>query len=485
MKIKTILKKMLFEYQFIIFNHNINNIVVDSREVKINDVFFAIKGSKSNGVDFIADAIRKGAKTVIYEEIIVKEFHQINYIKVENVKSFLALFAKIFYHDITKRIKLIGVTGTNGKTTVSTLLNDYLSYLGNDVLLIGTNGIFVKDEHFYTDNTTPNILKIYDLIKCSLKKGVKTAIIEASSIGIREARLLHFDFDIIIFTNIGHDHLDYHKNITDYKFSKACFMWDLNNKKDKLLILNKDDENYSFISSLAKANIKTYSINNDASYKAININKSLYDNRFEIICNNNIYKVKTSLVGGFNIYNILAVVSALDFLKYNINDFIDFLKIYISVNGRMNKICYKNKTIIIDFAHTPSSVLNVLSNIKEFSNNKLCVVIGCGGNRDITKRSEIAEIAVKYADRVIFTSDNPRDEEPDKIINDMVNKLDKKNYQIIIDRKEAILDALDHSLKDEVIAILGKGSERDQLIKGIKNPFNDKEVVYGWIKSKE
>ena len=477
--------KLVENSSFIINNHSINSLKINSKEVLENDVFFAIKGTKENGINYINEAIINGAKTIVLEEEFIKEYHNINYVIVDNIKPFLALCAKFFYNDISKKVKMIAVTGTNGKTTISTILTDYLSYLGEDVLLIGTNGIYVFDKHFHTTNTTPNILEIYDAIYYSYFHGVRTVILEASSIGIREARLLHLDIDIVIFSNLTHDHFDYHKNITDYKFSKAVLMWNIQNKKDKALILNKDDENYSFYTSLARCKIISYSVIKDSDYIAKDINKSFHESKFKVMLNGNTYLLKTSLVGGFNIYNILACFATINFMKKSLTEFVDFLKIYIPVNGRMNKIFYKNKTIIIDFAHTPSSVKNVLSNIKQFTNNKICVVIGCGGNRDIEKRSEIGNIATDYADRVIFTMDNPRNEDPQKIILDMIKGIKKDNFEIIYDRKEAIIKALDFSIKDEVIIIMGKGNERSQIINDFKHPFSDKEVVYDWIKLKQ
>ena len=484
MKIKSLLKYVKND-TFIINNHIVKGLKINSKEVVDGDIFFAIKGTNDSGVNYINEAIINGAKTIVIEEDFIKELHHINYIKVENIKTFLALCAKFFYHDISKKLKMIAITGTNGKTTISTLLTDYLSYLGEDVVLIGTNGIYVFDEHFHTNNTTPSILEIYDALYYSYKKGVRYAVLEASSIGIREARLLYLDIDIVIFSNLTHDHLDYHKNITDYKFSKGILMWGLDDKKGKALILNKDDENYSFYSSLAKCKVSTYSINKPSEILAKKIDKSFHESKFSVLVNSNEYRIKTSLVGGFNIYNILAVFSAIKVLKKDLSSFIEFLKIYIPVNGRMNKIFYKNKTIIIDFAHTPSSVKNVLANVKQFTNNKICVVIGCGGNRDTEKRSEIGILSSEYADRVIFTTDNPRLEDPKKIILDMIKKITKDNYEIIYDRKEAITTALSGSNKDEVILILGKGNERTQIINGINHPFSDKEVVYEWIKNIE
>ena len=481
MNIKKILDKAYIKYDNTLYNHEINSLRDDSRTVKENDVFFAIKGSYVDGKNYIDEAIKKGAKTIIYEGAINKENHTVNYIKVVNIKRVLALFCKIFYKEITKYVKLIGVTGTNGKTTVSTLLYDYLCYRGYDPVLIGTNGIYFKDEHFHTSNTTPAILETYTVLKEAVKKGCKHVVMEVSSIGIREARVLYFDFDIMIFTNLGHDHMDYHKNVTDYKFSKAYSLWSVDNSPYKVVILNADDENFHFLSSLTRANIFTYALKNDADFLATNVVKTLYQTTFNVKINNTMMNIKTSLVGGFNIYNILAVLSAVHFLKEDVFEFVEFLKIYVSISGRMNKIIYKSRMIIIDFAHTPNSLLNVLSSLKEFTNQKITVILGCGGNRDTSKRSVVAQIAVNYADKVVFTTDNPRDESPDKIIADMIQNLSSNKYKVIINRKEAIESVLNESVHDEVIAILGKGSERSQIINGINYPFSDKEVVYNWI----
>lgn len=484
MKLKTMLKKAFLYPKILINNHEVNELKDDSKSVKPNDIFFAIKGGQVDGKLYISEAIKNGAKTIIYEGEISKEHHHINYICVANIKRTLALFCKIYYKDLTKKVKVIGITGTNGKTTISTLIYDYLGYYGIDALLIGTNGVYFRDEHYYTSNTTLNILSTYSILFEAYKKGCRYLIMEVSSIGIREARVLYFDFDIIIFTNLTHDHLDYHKNMTDYKFSKALLMWQLEHNKNKVVILNKDDLEYNFLSSLSKANIITYGITGDADYKAFNINKSIYNTFFKITITNNTYQVKSSLVGGFNVYNILAVFALIDFLNLDLLGFTEFLKMYVLVSGRMNRIYFKNRTIIIDFAHTPSSVSNVLSSIKEFTNHKITLILGCGGNRDKTKRGIIAKIATMYADKVIFTSDNPRDENPDDIISEMICDLKTDNFKIIIDREEAINYALNESVHDEVIAILGKGSEREQIINGIKYPFSDKDVVYKWINKK-
>lgn len=482
MYIKKILEKACIKYDNNLNNHYINSIKDDSRNVMENDVFFAIKGGQTDGKLYIDEAIEKGAKTIIFEGEVKRLNNNVNYINVINVKRVLALFCKIFYKDLTKKVTIIGVTGTNGKTTVSTLLYDYLCYSGLDPILIGTSGIYFKDEHFHTHNTTPNIIDTYTILKEAIKQGAKHLIMEVSSIGIRECRVLYFDFDVMIFTNLSHDHLDYHKNITDYKFSKAYILWSVENHHNKAVILNSDDENIKFFTSLVKANIVLYGVKNKADFMATNIKKNLYQTSFDVSVMDNLFEIKTSLVGGFNVYNILAVLSAVHFLKLDYKEFVEFLKIYVSINGRMNKIIYNSRVIIIDFAHTPNSLINVLSSLKEFTNQKITVVIGCGGNRDTSKRNIIAQIALKYADKVVFTTDNPRDEDPMDIINDMIKNIKSNKFKIILDRKNAINKVLDESVHDEVIAILGKGSEQSQIINGINYPFSDKDAVYNWIK---
>ena len=409
----------------------------------------------------------------------------INYIKCDDVKKVTALIAKIFYKDITRKMRLIAVTGTNGKTTITTTLFDYLSYFGYNPLLIGTNGIYFKNMHFHSDNTTPSILKNYDFISECYKKGARHLIMEVSSIGIREARVMYFDFDIVIFTNLNHDHFDYHKNITDYKFSKGLLISDIPFKKNKCVILNYDDETYELYNRIAKAKVYSYGLNDKATIFATNIIKSLNNTSFRVILGDNKYNVNSHLIGGFNVYNILAIMQVLRFLKMDLLEFIDFLKIYVPVSGRMNQIKYNNRIIIIDFAHTPSSVEAVLSSLKEYSRRKLTVIIGAGGNRDTSKRSLIGKITEMYADKIIFTNDNPREEVPMRIIEDITKEMESKNYEIILDRKKAIEYAIDSSIKDEIIAILGKGSERYQIINGIKYPFSDKECIYKYIRSKK
>ncbi|MFI3329534.1 MAG: UDP-N-acetylmuramoyl-L-alanyl-D-glutamate--2,6-diaminopimelate ligase [bacterium] len=481
MRLNTLLNKLNIP-QIVINNHKINSLEDNSLDCNLNDVFFVIPSLTNDNNKFIEEAITNGAKTIVYENIINNKYSNINYIKVDDVKKTIALSAKLFYKDITKKIKLIGVTGTNGKTTITNLIHDYLCYEGHEVMMIGTNGIFFKKEHYNTNNTTPNLLLMTKVIKQALRKGLEYVVIEVSSIGIREQRVMYFDFDIIILSNVTHDHLDYHKTMIDYKFSKGIIISNMKYKKNKYVILNKDLDNFDFYNKLSEANVVTYSIVNQSDYQGVNVNKNINETSFRLLFNHNKYYFKTSLIGGFNVYNILSALACINKLGFSINRFSDFLKLYVNVEGRMDLIKYKDKTVVIDFAHTPDSVENALKTLKEYSNRKLTVIIGAGGNRDKIKRSIIGEITCKYADKIIFTNDNPRDEIPTQIIDDITKEIKEYKYEIILDRKEAIYKALNDSIKDEIIAILGKGSENYQIIMGIKHPFSDKQTVKNYIK---
>lgn len=484
MKVKKLLKKININTS-IINNHKINSIEDNSKDCNNNDIYFSIPSISNNINDFIDNAIENGAKTIIHEVDILNKQTNINYIKVDDVKKTIALAAKVYFKDITTKVKLIGVTGTNGKTTISNIIYDYLCYEGHSAMLIGTSGIFFNNNHYNLENTTPNLLLTTKMIKQAISKGLKYVVMEVSSIGIREQRVMYFDFDIIILSNVTHDHLDYHKSIIDYKFSKGLVMANMKYGKNKVVILNKDLDNYSFYNKLCESKVVSYSLNKQSDYQATNIIKDLNETSFKMIYNNEIYYLKTSLIGGFNVYNIIASIACIHNLGFCIKKFESFLKVYVNVSGRMDIVKYNKRTIVIDFAHTPDSVENALKTLKEYSNKKLTVIIGCGGNRDKKKRSIIGSIVTSYADKIVFTNDNPRDEVQEEIINDITSDIKDKEYEVILNRKDAIYKTLDTSTSDEIIAILGKGAENYQIIMGIKYPFNDKQTVKSYIKEKK
>ena len=470
MRIKSLAK----EYKEIIFyNHHVNGIKNNSLDIKENDVFVAIKGYSDDGHKYIKEAINKGAKTIIYEDDVIK-ISGINYILVDDCKKYLGVIANRFFKEVTKKIYMIGITGTNGKTTISTLISSFLDYSGISNILIGTNGIKFNDCNYTTNNTTPDILLCLNAIYEAYKKGAKYCIMEVSSHAIKELRVYGFNYKMGIFSNITHDHLDYHKSMTDYMYIKAHF---LSHVKD-VVILNKDISEYSFFSKLIETKIISYSINNNSDFKASNIIKSFENGTtFKVLTKEYKKTIHTPLIGKFNVYNILAAMTAITYLKFNIDDFSRFLKFYVKISGRMEMLKMNNRCFIIDYAHTPDGVLNVCLNIREYTNNKLKIVIGCGGNRDKEKRPLIGEIVTKYADYVIFTNDNPRNENEEEIIRDILSGVSTNNYDVILNRQKAIYQIIKDSEPNDCIAILGKGNETYQIINGIKYPFNDIECI--------
>ncbi len=470
MKISKLLKGYIGD---IVNNHIINKLSRNSKEVIDNDVFIAI----NDGHKYINEAIKNGAKTIIHERE-VDRIEGINYFIVDDTQRTLGVLANKMFNEITKKVKLIGVTGTNGKTTISVLLYNFFEYQNMKCLLLGTNGIQYKDSIYENKNTTPDILVTLEYIKTAYDKGVRCVIMEVSSQAIDNLRVFNFDFDVAIFTNLTHDHLDYHKNMLLYRDCKGLFIHSVENKKKNLIVLNKDDEYYKYFLRVSRSKVVTYGLTNNADYKAINIKKTLdRGTSFKVITSKNKYSFKTFLMGEFNIYNILACLSVVNHFGFKTELFMNFLKYYVTVSGRMEMLKIGNRTFIVDYAHTPDGVKNVLSSIKEYSKNRLICVIGCGGNRDKTKRPVIGSLVTSMADYVIFTNDNPRFEDENEIIKDILQTVVKDNYECITNRRSAIKRAIDISKNNDIIAVLGKGCEKRQIINNIKYPFDDKEII--------
>lgn len=476
MKLKKIYISKLYKDK-IIYDHLINEVCIDSRKVKPNDVFVAISGSRYDGNDYLKEAIKNGAKTIITEE---KCFYEdVNIIVVENSRKELARILKYIYRNIMKKVKVIGVTGTNGKTTTTTLLHKYLNSIGLNSILIGSNGINYKNVFYEGVNTTPDITVIYNKIYEAYLENCNYVIIEVSSHAIKQFRIYGIEFNIALLTNLTLDHLDYHDNFTDYKYVKGLFISSI--KDNNYVILNKDIDHYHFYSDIANAKVVSFGTKH-SDFKIKDI--ELLDNgsNFNIIYKNSELSVNTNLIGMFNVYNIaglIAIITALNI--FNKKDVTDFFKNQLLVPGRMEEIDYNNRKIIIDFAHTPDGIFNVLSFLKTLK-RRIILVIGCGGSRDKTKRRVVGEISVNNSDYVIFTSDNPRDEEEMDIINDIVRDIEKTNYEIITDRRKAITRAIKLSVPNDIIAILGRGNEQYQKVKGMLIRLNDKDVVKEIIK---
>lgn len=467
LKINRLCKKLGLPY--VSFNHNIFNITDDSRQCIDNSIFFAIKGNNNDGHEFINDAIKNGAVTIFLENK-VKHSLGVNYVYVNNTKKYLALALKIYYNIGSKRLKIIGVIGTNGKTTTSTLIYNFLRYINYNAMLIGTNGCYSKNLYNKLDNTTPNIVELYRYFNHALHNNIKYIIMEVSSIAVSELRVLGIDFNTLIYTNFSEDHLDYHKNMDRYLFAKLIPFYKLND--DKNIILNIDDENSQFIIKHSTCNIYGFSIFNDSKYKASNI--MLNENGLEMDIND--IHIRSNLIGKFNAYNILPLFSLCDILGINKIYISEFINQFKSVNGRMNLIDVNKRFVLIDYAHTESAIKNVISEIKFLAKNKIFIILGCGGNRERQKRYKIGKLLDEEKCINIITSDNSRFEKPMDIIKDIVAGF-KEEPIILVNRKEAIKYALNNSKENDYILILGKGCENYIDVNGIKEPYSDLDTI--------
>ena len=431
----------------------------DSRKVRIGDTFIALKGIKDDGHNYILDAINNGTKKIICEH-----GNYPNMVKVDNTNTYLHKYLKDNYLKYINRLKLIGITGTNGKTTTSYLIYQAMNNLRIKCAYIGTIGFYINGKIKDNINTTPDILTLYHMLTKCVKENVKYVVMEVSSQGLYYNRVDGLKFDYAVFTNLTIEHLDFHKTMDNYLKEKMKLFSNL--KEDGISIINSDDQYYkNFITDKCI----TYGVLGD--YKIRNINYNIDNSSFTV---NNI-KYKTSLIGEYNIYNLCVVIIILKQLGISDDKIYNTILKLDSAPGRMDKIKYKDSIIIIDYAHSPDAVEKVLKTLKD--KGKITTIIGCGGNRDKSKRKIMGSIASKNSDYVIFTSDNPRYEESEDIIIDMIQNVDSFNYEIEINRENAIIKGIQRLKKNDILLILGKGHENYQEIKGVKYPFNDKDVV--------
>lgn len=471
-----------------IFNHLVNKIEDNSLKITSNDIFVAIKGENNDGHDYIVDAINHNAKTIIYEDKYYdfQRFDNVNLVKVHDSKKALAILANFFYGEPSKKLNLIGVTGTNGKTTVTTMIYNVLELMDIKSTLIGTTGNKINDKSYPTNNTTPSALSLNQIFEESLNVGVSHAVMEVSSHAIKQQRVSQLDFNTVIYTNFSHDHLDYHKTFDDYFYSKGLLFSQLGNSfNDKMIVLNGDDKFFHKFLRLSNVKSFTYGINEENDIEARNIICDIDKIAFDLYCFKEYigYIDTKNIFGFFNVYNLLAILTYFYINNYDMQNVISKVNQLHCVNGRMQKVETKeNINIFIDYAHTPDSVYRVLNEIKMISKKNIVCIIGCGGNRDKLKRPIIGKIATSTADYVIFTSDNPRNEEPDAIINDITKGACNNNYIAIENRSKAIKYAIDTASPNDVIVILGKGHENYQIVQNKKLYFNDQEEVLKYLK---
>ena len=458
-------------------NISIENLSYDSRRIEKNSIFFAIKGESYNGFDYIGESIKKGAKAILCDRIPNKIDKRIVYVIVENVERALGIIASNFYNNPSSKIKLIGITGTNGKTTSATLLYKLFKEHAFSVGLISTICIKYNDKLFKTNHTTPDTIRINSFLKLMIDEGVSHCFMEVSSHGISQNRISGLNFFGAVFTNISHDHLDYHENFKNYRDTKKSFFDSLS--KDAFALTNTDDKNGLFMLQNTNAKKYTLSINKHADFN-LKISENLFSG---MLLNFENHEFWTKLVGRFNALNILTVIAVSKILELETISVLKKISKINNVNGRFQIFNSKKRTkVIIDYAHTPIALENVLKTINEIrtKNENIITVVGCGGNRDKEKRPIICNKAAHLSDKVILTSDNPRDENPKKIIEDMIKGVSPIDYKKIIkitDREEAIMESERISEPGDIILIAGKGHENYQEINGEKKPFDDFEIV--------
>lgn len=456
----------------------ITGVNIDSRKIEKGHLFVAIKGTQTDGHKFIAKAIELGATAILCEDMPEEKIESVSYLQVASTEDVVGQVATNFYGNPSKKLKLVGVTGTNGKTTIATLLYNMFRKFGHRCGLLSTVCNYIEDEAIAADHTTPDPIELNHLLHRMVEAGCEYAFMECSSHAIAQKRIGGLTFAGGIFTNLTRDHLDYHKTFENYRNAKKAFFDGL--PKEAFAITNADDKNGSVMVQNCKANIKTYSIRQMADFRAHIIECHFEGMYLEI----NGREVGVQFIGKFNVSNLLAVYGAAVMLGKNPEDVLVVMSTLKSVAGRLEPIRSKDGiTAVVDYAHTPDALENVLNAIHEVLEGKeghVITVCGAGGNRDKGKRPLMAQEAVKQSDRVIITSDNPRFEEPQDIINDMLAGLtpqQMKKVVSIVDRKEAIRTACMMAQKGDVILIAGKGHEDYQEIKGVKHHFDDREVV--------
>lgn len=455
----------------------INGIEIDSRKIKDGNAFIAIKGTQTDGHDYISKAIELGAKAIVCEKLPESIAEGVSYAIFNDTEDAVGKIATTFYGNPTEKLDLVGVTGTNGKTTIATLLYNMFRAFGYKVGLISTVCNYIDGEAIPTEHTTPDPITLNQLLGRMADEGCKYAFMEVSSHSVAQKRIGGLKFAGGIFTNLTRDHLDYHKTVENYLKAKKAFFDGL--PKTAFALTNADDKNGMVMVQNTKAKVATYSLRTMADFKG----KVLEDGFEGMLLDINNTEVNVQFIGRFNAYNLLAVYGAANLIGKKPEDILLQLSTLKPVSGRFDSLrSPEGYTAIVDYAHTPDALTNVLDAIHDVlkGRGKVITVVGAGGNRDKGKRPIMAKESVRQSDKVIITSDNPRFEEPQDIINDMLaglNKDEMKKVVAITDRKEAIRTACMMASQGDVILIAGKGHENYQDIKGVKYHFDDKEIV--------
>lgn len=461
----------------------INKLEYDSRNIEENDVFFCIQGYQTDGHNYVENAESKGAKVIVAQKQ-VKTSGESVLIIVKDTRKALAIAASNYYGNPKEKLNIIGITGTNGKTTSTFMIKSILESAGYRTGLVGTIANYVGDKKIVSKRTTPESLDLHKLFKDMVDDGVKYCIMEVSSHSLYLSRVYGLTFNEGIFTNLTQDHLDFHKTFENYYNAKFILF-----KNSKNSIVNMDDEYgkkvISDLKSLGNSNSITYSINQNSNLKAENIMMHSRGSEFDMNYNGEKIHIEINLPGKYNIMNALCSAAACLCEGLSLQQVKSGLKSMEFVPGRCEIVSKKHSLdydIIVDYAHSPDGLLNILNTAREFTKGKLITVFGCGGDRDTTKRPIMGKIGTDLSDIAIITSDNPRTEEPEKIINDVVKGIEKNNYEIVVNRRDAIKRAMELAKKDDVVVIAGKGHEDYQVLKSGTIHFDEREVISDIIK---
>lgn len=457
-------------------NVAITNVEFDSRKVSLNDVFVATRGTVSDGHEYIKNAVNQGAIAIVCEELPKDTVNGVTYVKVQNAQQALAFMASNFYENPSENLQLVGVTGTNGKTTIASLLYQLYTKAGFKVGLLSTVKIMVGNIEHKATHTTPDSLTINKYLSKMTDIGCEYCFMEVSSHGIAQHRTTGLKFTGGVFTNLSHDHLDYHSTFAEYRDVKKKFFDEL--PSSAFALTNADDKNGMVMLQNTKAKKKTYALKSIADYKA-----QILENQFSgllLKLNNN--ELWSKLIGNFNAYNLLAIFATTELLGMQTMESLRLISELESVNGRFQYIIKNKITAIVDYAHTPDALKNVLETINAIrtKNEELITVVGCGGDRDATKRPKMGHIASALSTKVIFTSDNPRTEDPNKIIEAIESGVEPQHFKktlSIADRKQAIKTACSFAKENDIILIAGKGHETYQEINGERTDFDDFKIV--------
>ena len=475
------LQELLYKVSFVKIigttNVEIADIAFDSRKVKTNSLFVALKGTQSDGHDYILKTIEAGAKVIVLEHMPANLDDKITYINVEDSNIALGIIAANFYDNPSEKIKLVGLTGTNGKTTIVSLLTQLFSIMNVKVGMLSTIQNKIIDEIIPSTHTTPDALQINFLLNEMIAQGCEYCFMEVSSHAIVQGRISGINFTGGVFTNLTQDHLDYHNSFAEYRDVKKSFFDGL--PKSAFALTNKDDKNGMKMLEGTKAQKCTYSLKSVSDYKC-----RVLENQFEgMLLSINKVDIWVKLIGDFNAYNLLSVYAVANQFAFEDHEVLTALSMLTSPEGRFQYLQSEKKiTAIVDYAHTDDALKNVLTTVNKIRANaeQLITVVGCGGDRDKTKRPLMAALACNLSNQVILTSDNPRSENPDTIIEDMMQELDpvqKKKVLVIIDRKQAIKTACRLAKTNDIILVAGKGHEKYQEINDKKFPFDDLEEL--------